>query len=52
VHARRSQEIAIPNLRRGAKKVGTTLESLQWKTKNGVSMGVTDYRKEDAFEGK
>jgi hypothetical protein len=24
-------------LRRGAKKVGTTLKLLQWKTKNGVS---------------
>jgi hypothetical protein len=38
VHARGSQEIAIPDLRREAKKkLGTTLELLQWKAKNGVS---------------
>ena len=36
-YARGSQEIAIPNLWCGTEKLGTTLEVLQWKTKNGVS---------------
>jgi hypothetical protein len=37
MHVKGSQEISIPKLQGGAEKLGTTLELLQCKEKNGVS---------------
>jgi hypothetical protein len=40
---RRSQKTIVPRLQIGSKKLGTTLEMLQWKAKYSVS--------DKAFEG-
>jgi hypothetical protein len=54
VHARESQEIAILNYRRGAKKVGyhtriASMEGKKWCIQQGIWV-ITGYPKEDASE--